>query len=86
MFRLETHVDFQGQQLAEHLYQYIILGFSIVGFVWGYLCNQLDQTVYVIGAGVLLASFLVLPPWPFYRRQPLPWLRDGARPPTKPTG
>lgn len=32
----------------------------MVGFIWGYVCQQYIQTVYVLGAGVLLA-LLVYP-------------------------
>lgn len=29
-----------------------------MGFIWGYICQQYIQTVYVLGAGVLLASLV----------------------------
>ena len=32
--------------------------FQVVGFIWGYFCQQYIQTVYVLGAGVLLASLV----------------------------
>lgn len=47
--------DYEGQKLAEALLQYIIIMFASVGFVWGYLCQQFEQTVYVTLAGVTLA-------------------------------
>lgn len=67
------HMDFQGQRLAEQLFQYIILLFGVVGFIWGYICEQFSQTVYILGAGFLLACLLVLPPWGMYRRHNLEW-------------
>lgn len=35
-----------------------ILSLQVVGFIWGYFCQQYIQTVYVLGAGVLLASLV----------------------------
>ena len=29
-----------------------------MGFIWGYFCQQYIQTVYVLGAGVVLASLV----------------------------
>ena len=28
---------------------------QVVGFVWGFICQQFVQTVYILGAGVALA-------------------------------
>ncbi|XP_077998455.1 signal peptidase complex subunit 1-like [Glandiceps talaboti] len=75
---MPTHMDFQGQKLAEQLFQAIILLFGIVGFIWGYICEQFVQTMYVLAAGFLLSCILTLPPWPMYRRNPLEWQK--ARP------
>lgn len=30
----------------------------MVGFVWGYVCQQFIQTVYILGAGVFLACLV----------------------------
>ena len=32
--------------------------FQIVGFIWGYLCEDFAQTVYIIGAGLALAGLV----------------------------
>lgn len=70
---IPTHVDYVGQGRAEVLYRGIITLFSIVGFFWGYIVQQFSQSVYILGAGFLLASILSIPPWPMYRRNPLQW-------------
>ena len=31
---------------------------QIVGFIWGYLCEDFAQTVYIIGAGLVLAGIV----------------------------
>eukprot|EP00035_Acanthoeca_spectabilis_P022556 m.444424 g.444424 ORF g.444424 m.444424 type:complete len:98 (-) comp19097_c0_seq1:205-498(-) len=73
-----THMDFKGQQKSELLFQYIIVAFSVVGFLWGFVCQQFYQTVCVLGAGVITASLLCLPSWPFYQMHPVAWLEKEA--------
>ena len=29
--------------------------FQVVGFIWGFICQQFAQTIYILGAGILLA-------------------------------
>ncbi|XP_033097779.1 signal peptidase complex subunit 1-like [Anneissia japonica] len=70
---IPSHMDFKGQQLAEQVFQAIIILFAVVGFIWGYLVQQFVQTVYMVGAGFILSCILTLPPWPMFRRNPLPW-------------
>ncbi|UYV68590.1 VPS13D [Cordylochernes scorpioides] len=70
-------MDFRGQKKAERLYQVLIVCFSIVGFVIGYVTQQLSYSVYCLGAGFVVSSLLVLPPWPMYRQYPLSWLKVG---------
>ena len=65
--RIPVHMDFVGQGRAEKLYQIIIVLFGVVGLVWGYTIQQFSQTVYILGAGLVLASLLTIPPWGIYR-------------------
>ena len=37
---------------------YLKLVMQVVGFVWGYACQQFIQTVYILGAGVFLACLV----------------------------
>ncbi|KAL9892286.1 signal peptidase complex subunit 1 [Glossina fuscipes] len=73
MFNFETHMDFVGQQKAEKYSRFIITLFGVVGLIWGVIIQQFSQTVYILGAGFVLASLLTIPPWPIYRRHPLNW-------------
>ncbi|EAA09008.3 signal peptidase complex subunit 1 [Anopheles arabiensis] len=73
MLNIQTHMDFEGQGRAEKLSRIIITLFGTVGLVWGYIIQQFSQTVYILIAGVLLASILTIPPWPIYRKKPLNW-------------
>ncbi|EAT43985.1 AAEL004603-PA [Aedes aegypti] len=83
MFNIATHMDFEGQGRAEKLSRVIITLFGAVGLIWGYIIQQFSQTVYILIAGVLLASILTIPPWPIYRRKPLNWQKP--RPEPQPT-
>merc|ERR1711879_851742 len=71
-------MDYVGQGRAEKLYQIIIVLFGVVGLVWGFMIQQFSQTVYILGAGLLLSSLLTIPPWGIYRSNPVVW--QEARP------
>ncbi|XP_060069311.1 signal peptidase complex subunit 1-like [Ylistrum balloti] len=72
---IPTHMDFDGQKRAEKWFQIIIMVFGVVGFIWGYICQQFSQTMYILIAGFVISCFLTLPPWPMFRRKPLKWLK-----------
>ncbi|XP_063614312.1 signal peptidase complex subunit 1-like [Penaeus indicus] len=68
-----VHMDFEGQKLAERLFQIIVVAFGAVGWLWGYYVQDFHMTVLTLGAGFILACLVTLPPWPIYRRYPLKW-------------
>jgi hypothetical protein len=51
--------------------QVILVVHGVLGFLAGYLTQQLSVTIYTIGVGFALSCLAVLPPWPMYRKNPL---------------
>eukprot|EP01087_Luapelamoeba_hula_P005266 TRINITY_DN1533_c0_g1_i2.p1 TRINITY_DN1533_c0_g1~~TRINITY_DN1533_c0_g1_i2.p1 ORF type:complete len:115 (-),score=56.82 TRINITY_DN1533_c0_g1_i2:99-443(-) len=68
--------DFKGQALAEHLYQILLLLFAVGGFGAGYILQSFRITVYIIAAGTLLTSIIVLPDWPFFNTTPIKFIPE----------
>lgn len=56
---------------------------KVVGWIVGYINQQFSHTVMVLGAGVLLAALLTLPPWPMFRRKPLNWRKAKKEAPSE---
>ncbi|XP_022226225.1 signal peptidase complex subunit 1 [Drosophila obscura] len=73
MLEIPTHMDFVGQGKAERWSRLIITFFGVVGLIYGAIVQQFSQTVYILGVGFLLSSLITIPPWPFYRNNPLKW-------------
>ncbi|KAI5679361.1 hypothetical protein M9H77_10311 [Catharanthus roseus] len=67
-------MDWQGQKLAEHLMQIMLVSFAGVSLVTGYILGSFQMMLIVYGGGVVLTSLITLPNWPFFNRHPLNWL------------
>ncbi|XP_076649659.1 signal peptidase complex subunit 1-like [Halictus rubicundus] len=80
---IPTHMDYEGQARAEKLSRVIITLFGVVGLIWGYVIQQFSQTVYILGAGFVMAALITVPPWPMYRRKPLDWQKPQTTPANK---
>jgi len=46
---------------------------AAVGFFWGFYVQQFSQTLMILALGVGITCLAVLPPWPFWNRNPLKW-------------
>ncbi|KAL3102189.1 hypothetical protein niasHS_003598 [Heterodera schachtii] len=70
---LNSFIDYEGQRKSERFFQVILIVHGVLGFFAGYLTQQLSVTMYSVGVGFLISCLIVLPPWPFYRQNPLNW-------------
>lgn len=67
-------VDWKGQERAEHVYQWVMLGFLAVGLAYGYAHEDFALACKAVLVGTGVALLLVVPEWPFLNRHPLTWL------------
>ncbi|KAK3830262.1 MAG: signal peptidase-like protein subunit [Linnemannia elongata] len=70
----EFHIDFQGQSLAEQITQGVISFFGVMAFFIGLIAQDIRLSMYIFAAGVVVAAFLVIPAWPYLRKNPIKWL------------
>ncbi|KAF8470204.1 microsomal signal peptidase 12 kDa subunit-domain-containing protein [Kalaharituber pfeilii] len=75
---IDGFIDFEGQRLSEVLTTNILLAAGIVGWIVGFVLQDVSYIVYIGLAGSLLAVLVVIPPWPIYNKHPLRWLPAGA--------
>jgi signal peptidase complex subunit 1 len=47
---------------------------QILAFFVGFMAQDIRLTLYVGLAGTLLTFLVAVPPWPFYNKNPEPWL------------
>ena len=47
---------------------------QIVAFLVGFMTQDIKLTLYIGLAGTLVTFLAVVPPWPFYNKNPEPWL------------
>jgi len=53
----------------------VILGaVGIIAFLVGFITQDIRPTVYVGLAGTALAFVVIVPPWPFFNKNPEGWL------------
>lgn len=51
---------------------------KFIAFNVGYVLQDIVKCVYVGLAGTLLTFLVVIPPWPFYNKNPVRWLPVGS--------
>lgn len=77
----EGQIDFHGQQLADLLITRLIILSSALAFLVGIVMQDMFLTTCIGLGGVALTVVVVLPPWPFFNKNPVNWLpspRDTA--------
>ncbi|KAK2070143.1 hypothetical protein P8C59_004667 [Phyllachora maydis] len=74
----EGQIDFEGQSLVDTI---VNVALSVVGaaaFIIGYALQDIKLAVLIALGGTALTFFVVVPPWPFYKKHPLKWLPVGG--------
>mmetsp|Transcript_13718 Transcript_13718/g.15627 ORF Transcript_13718/g.15627 Transcript_13718/m.15627 type:complete len:87 (-) Transcript_13718:338-598(-) len=66
--------DFKGQKLCETIYQRVLLFFSLIGFLIGFLFEDFGYTVKILGFGLAIATVLCVPDWGMYNQNPIDWV------------
>uniref|UniRef100_A0A1I8ADA3 Signal peptidase complex subunit 1 n=1 Tax=Steinernema glaseri TaxID=37863 RepID=A0A1I8ADA3_9BILA len=51
----------------------ILVVSGIIGFGVGFFTQRLSHTVFSIFAGFVISCLVVLPPWGFFRQNPIKW-------------
>uniref|UniRef100_A0A915PSC6 Lon protease homolog, mitochondrial n=1 Tax=Setaria digitata TaxID=48799 RepID=A0A915PSC6_9BILA len=69
--KFSTHIDFVGQRRAERIFQVILVLTAVIGYFVGYATQQLSYAMYSLSCGFVLSCLLVVPPWPYLRRNPI---------------
>ncbi|KAL6607546.1 microsomal signal peptidase 12 kDa subunit [Neocallimastix sp. 'constans'] len=74
MALIKDDIDFKGQQLTEKLMQCILIVFGIVSFIVGFVMQSVKISCYIMLAGIIITAVIILPPWPFYSKNPIKFL------------
>jgi len=77
---VDGQIDFQGQQLAETLATVQLSVVGAIAFLVGYILQDIALALKVGLGGTALTFFVVVPPWPFFKRHPVKWLPVGGGP------
>lgn len=74
----EGQIDFEGQKLAEILATVLLTVSGFLSFVVGFFLQDIKLAVYIGLAGTAITFFVVVPPWPFFNRNPVKWLQSNS--------
>ncbi|KKA29509.1 hypothetical protein TD95_001588 [Thielaviopsis punctulata] len=53
-------------------------GQIFIAFVYGYMLQDIRTALFIILAGAVITMLLVVPPWSFYKKNPVKWLPVGT--------
>jgi len=72
----EGQIDFHGQKLADTLSTVLLIISAIIAFIVGFVQQDIYLMLWIGLAGTAFTAFVVVPPWPFYNRNPEKWLNS----------
>ncbi|KAM7192673.1 putative signal peptidase complex subunit 1 [Naviculisporaceae sp. PSN 640] len=73
----EGQIDFEGQKLAELIANVALILVGTIAFIVGYILQDIKLALFIALGGTALTFVVVIPPWPFYNRNPVKWLPVG---------
>eukprot|EP00455_Lapot_gusevi_P034880 TRINITY_DN385_c0_g1_i1.p2 TRINITY_DN385_c0_g1~~TRINITY_DN385_c0_g1_i1.p2 ORF type:complete len:103 (-),score=21.04 TRINITY_DN385_c0_g1_i1:27-335(-) len=76
-------MDYHGQYLSERWYTIIVALFGVVGFVIGFINQNLAHAAYSVILGFAVSVVVCVPSWPWFNKHPLEW-RPAAVPEVSP--
>ncbi|KAK1768512.1 microsomal signal peptidase 12 kDa subunit-domain-containing protein [Phialemonium atrogriseum] len=74
----EGQIDFEGQKLSELIVHVALSAVGALAFIVGYALQDIKLALYIGLGGTALVFVLVVPPWPFFNRNPVKWLPVGG--------
>ncbi|KAH7140563.1 microsomal signal peptidase 12 kDa subunit-domain-containing protein [Dactylonectria macrodidyma] len=74
---VDGQIDFEGQKVTELLATILLVISGALSFFAGYILQDIKLAVYVGLGGTALTFLAVVPPWPFYNKNPVKWLPAG---------
>lgn len=72
---IEFPIDFVGQKKADIYAKYGLVFTAVLSVVSGLVTDNIFVSAYVFGACLLAVFAVVLPPYPFYKKNPSQWLQ-----------
>ncbi|KAI0480807.1 microsomal signal peptidase 12kDa subunit [Xylariaceae sp. FL0804] len=77
---VDGQIDFEGQKLAEVMATVLLSIVGAVSFLVGFFLQDIALALKVGLGGTALTLFLIVPPWPYFKRHPVQWLPVGGGP------
>ncbi|KAJ2906204.1 microsomal signal peptidase 12kDa subunit [Zalerion maritima] len=74
----EGQIDFEGQKLAEQLGTISLIISGFLSFIIGYIQQDIKLALWTGLGGTAATFLLVVPPWPFFNKNPVKWLPVGG--------
>lgn len=74
--KLDPPIDYHGQELATKLFYVIIYFGYAFSLAVGIVLSDLKYTLYLGVLTLALSIIVVVPPWRFYRKNPLKFVKE----------
>jgi len=71
---VEGQIDFEGQKTAEYLATGLLAILGGLAFIVGYILQDIKLALQLGLGGAVVTAFAVVPPWPFFNKNPVRWL------------